>query len=73
LRRLFDPVVPNQVKWSLPTWVQKPFVAWWRAPMSSTVIQAALVSPARSTSRLCEFRTDRSGRPALDLAATSPP
>src|ERR1700688_3069614 len=41
----------NQVKCSLPIWVQKPFFAWWRAPVSSTVIQAALVSPARSTSR----------------------
>jgi hypothetical protein len=40
---------PNQVKRLLPIWVQKPFVALWRAPVSSTVIQAALSSPARST------------------------
>src|SRR4051812_40105166 len=31
--------------------VQKPFCALWRAPVSSTVSHAALVSPARSTSR----------------------
>ena len=31
--------------------MQKPFVALWRAPVSSTVIQGALESPARSTSR----------------------
>jgi len=37
-----EPVVPNQAKWVLPIWVQKPLVALWRAPVSSTVIQAAL-------------------------------
>ena len=44
--------VPNQAKWSLPIWVQKPFFAAWRAPVSSTVIQAAVCRPARSTSRV---------------------
>ena len=43
--------MPNQAKWALPICVQKPLVALWRAPVSSTVIQAALESPARSTSR----------------------
>jgi hypothetical protein len=33
----------------LPISAQKPFVALWRAPVSSTVIQAALSCPARST------------------------
>ena len=45
------PVVPNQVKWSLPICVQTPFAALWRAPVSSTVTQAAVSSPARNTSR----------------------
>src|SRR6202521_5280177 len=45
-------MVPTQAKWALPICVQKPFAALWRAPVSSTVIQAALASPARSTSRL---------------------
>jgi hypothetical protein len=44
LLRLFDGVVPNQVKWALPICVQKPLAALWRAPVSPTVIQAALVS-----------------------------
>ena len=37
--------MPNQAKWSLPIWVQKPFAALWRAPVSSTVIQAARLQP----------------------------
>src|SRR5271166_1927842 len=49
LRRLFEPVVPNQANCALPIWVQKPFLALWRAPVSSTVIHAALVKPARSS------------------------
>ena len=44
--------VPNQVKLSLPICVQKPFLPACRAPVSSTVIQAAVCRPARSTSRL---------------------
>jgi hypothetical protein len=44
-------VVPNQAKLSLPICVQKPLMALWRAPVSSTVIQPAVCSPARSTSR----------------------
>ena len=44
LRRLFEPVAPNQPNCALPIWVQKPFLALWRAPVSSTVIQAALSS-----------------------------
>jgi hypothetical protein len=39
------------VKSSLPIWVQKPFLPRWRAPVSSTEIQSAWVSPARNTSR----------------------
>jgi hypothetical protein len=35
----------------LPICVQKPLLALWRAPVSSTVIQPALESPARSVSR----------------------
>ena len=31
LRRLFEAVVPNQVKCELPICVQKPFAALWRA------------------------------------------
>ena len=38
-------------KWSLPSWVQTPFRCRWRAPVSSTLIQGAALSPARSTSR----------------------
>ena len=32
MRRLFEAVVPNQAKCALPTCVQKPFAALWRAP-----------------------------------------
>jgi hypothetical protein len=35
----------------LPIWVQLPFTALCRAPVSSTVIKAAVSSPARNTSR----------------------
>ena len=44
-------MVPNQVKSALPIWVQNPFLALWRAPVSSAVIQAALVRPARRKRR----------------------
>src|SRR4051812_43096972 len=46
-----EPVVANAAKWSLPSWVQTPFWCWWRAPVSSTLIQRAVLRPARSTSR----------------------
>ena len=36
-------MVPNQVNQALPIWVQKPFLPLCRAPVSSTVIHAALV------------------------------
>ena len=39
------------MKSALPIWVQNPFLALWRAPVSSAVTQAALVKPARSTRR----------------------
>ena len=45
MRRLLEGVVAKAVKWALPIWVQKPLVALWRAPVSSTVIQAALGKP----------------------------
>jgi hypothetical protein len=44
-------LLPNQVKSWLPIWVQMPFAPAWRAPVSSTEIQGAVSSPARSTSR----------------------
>ena len=37
---------------SLPICVQTPLTPQWRAPVSSTVIQAAVSRPARSTSRV---------------------
>ena len=55
-------MVPNQTKCALPICVQKPFAALWRAPVSSTVTQAALESPARSTSR---FSAKKPSWPAI--------
>src|SRR5215212_7987503 len=47
---LLLPVVPNQAKLSLPICVQTAVAPRWRAPVSSTVIQRAVCSPACSTS-----------------------
>lgn len=52
---------PDAEKRSLPICVQKPFLALWRAPVSSTVTQAAVVRPARSTA--CASPRKRSWRP----------
>jgi hypothetical protein len=44
----------NQVKWSLLICAQKPLVALWRAPVSSTVIQSALDSGTKHVASLGE-------------------
>ena len=50
--RLFERVVANQVKWSLPIWVVTPLTALCRAPVSSTVTQRAVSSRSQHADRL---------------------
>ena len=42
---------PTAGRRSRPSWVRTPLWCWWRAPVSSTLIQLAAASPARSISR----------------------
>ena len=59
--RDFDRLVRKAVNRPSPIWVVTPLRPAWRAPVSSTLIQAALARPARKTSR--SSATNASSRP----------
>jgi hypothetical protein len=42
---LLEPVVPNQARRALPICVQKPWMALWRAPVSSMSLAIPILIP----------------------------
>jgi hypothetical protein len=67
--------VAKAVKWALPIWLQKPLLAFWRAPVSSTVIQAALAREpgAQHLAHLLVKAVMPSGQQADELASRPVP